>query len=99
LIRLVVMIDVTQQQASSGLVNDQTNVSTHADGPEIRVFRFCKFVKLQTRMTWIQLEIKCRSLDGFLLLACDPGEAVGERIRNSKFHQFTRNTFITSSPR
>ena len=86
LIRLVVMIDVAQQQASSGLVNDQTNVPTHADGPEVRIFRFRKFVKLQTRMTWIQLEIKRRSLYGLLLVARQSGKAVSERVCNSEFH-------------
>jgi len=39
-------------------------------------------------------EIKGRSLHGFLLLASEPGEAVGKRVRNPEFHQFTRNTFI-----
>jgi hypothetical protein len=67
-------------------VYDQTNVPTHTDGPEVGIFRFREFVELQTRLTWVQLEIKRRSLHGFLFLASQPGEAVSERVRNAKFH-------------
>ncbi len=47
----------------------------------------------------IHLEIKRGGLDGLLLIAGQTGEAVRESVGDAEFHQSTRNTFITSSPR
>src|SRR5271165_1597080 len=56
-------------------------------------------MKLQTGVGRVQLEVKGRGLHGLLLLACHLCEAVRKCVGNQEFHQFTRKTFITSSPR
>src|ERR1035438_448514 len=60
-------------------------------------------MQLQAGMSRVQLEIEGRRFHSLLLLASELREAVSECVRDSEFHrlrpQFTRNTFITSSPR
>jgi hypothetical protein len=68
-------------------VHDQPNIAAHPNRPESPILGFVELVKLQTRMRWVQLEIERRSLDGLLFIAGQFGEAVRERVGNSKFHQ------------
>ena len=82
----VVVVDVAQQQAGLGSVHNQPNVETHANRPEVGVFRLVKLVELQRRMSRVQLEIEGRGLDCLLLVAGEPGEAVRKRVGDAKFH-------------
>jgi hypothetical protein len=49
LIGFVVMIDVTEQQAAIGAMDNQTDISTNADRPEVRVPCSAQLVKLHAR--------------------------------------------------
>lgn len=41
----------------------------------------------QARASWVELEVKCGGLSGLLLLAGQPGEAVGEGVCDAEFHR------------
>ena len=102
LVRLIVVVDVAEQQAGPGAVDNDAKVAADANGPEVRVFRFVQFVELQAGMRGIQLQIERGHLRRLLFFRGQASQAVRKCVRNSEFHafpQFTRNTFITSSPR
>jgi len=86
-IRLVVMVDVAQQQAARGSVDDQANVAADAHRPEIPVLRLIEFVKAETRIGRIELEVERGGLNGLLLVACETGEAVREGVRDAELHR------------
>jgi hypothetical protein len=86
MISVIVVVDVAQQQAGVRPVHNQPNVEAHADRPEVGIFRLVNLVKLQRRMSRVQLEIEGRGLDSFLLVAAEPGEAVRERVGDTEFH-------------
>jgi len=85
-IRVVVMSDVAQQQTRIGPMHDQPDIAVHPNRPESSILGLIKLVKLQTRMSRIQLQIECRGLYGLLLIAGEFGEAVRKCVGNSKFH-------------
>ncbi len=86
LIRGVVMIDVAEQQAGSRAVDDQPDVATDPNGPEVLVLRPVDLVQLQARMRRVHLQVERRGLDRLLLVAGQPGEAVGEGIGDAELH-------------
>jgi hypothetical protein len=47
-------------------------------------------MQLQAGMRWVQLEIKGCRFHSLLLLASELREAVGKRVRYSKFHDLTQ---------
>ena len=55
LIRGVVMIDVAEQQAGGGAVDDQPDVATDPNGPEVLVLRPVDLLQLQAQMRWVPL--------------------------------------------
>lgn len=67
-------------------MDDDADVHVDADRPKVRVFDAIELMKPQARTGWIQLQVKSSGLDGFLFLAGQLGEAVGEGVRDSKFH-------------
>ena len=85
-IRFVVVIDVAEQQTRFGSVYDQPNIATNAHRPKIRVLAFIEFVELHSRLRGVHLQIESGSLNGFLLFAGQPSEAVSEGISDPKFH-------------
>ncbi|MNL09874.1 hypothetical protein D3C87_1306520 [compost metagenome] len=99
LIGPVVMIDIAQQQAARRLVDDHADIAADAHRPEIRIFGPVELVKAHALAARINLQIERCGLGSLLLIPGQAGEAGGKRIGYAEFHQFTLNTFITSSPR
>jgi len=66
---LVVVIHVTEQQATLRFVNDQPDVCIHLHRPEILVLRLVEFVEAEARTCRVHLQVECRGLGGFLLVA------------------------------
>jgi hypothetical protein len=82
-----VVIDVAQEQAAGGLVDDQPDVSVHPDGPEVLVLRPVQLVELHPRAGRVELEVEGGRLDRLLLLTGQPGEAVRERVSDEEVHR------------
>jgi hypothetical protein len=80
----VVVIHVAEQQAARRAVDDQPQILVDAHRPEVPVPRPVQLVEVHSRAAGVQLEIKGRGLDGFLLLTRQPGEAVGEGVGNAE---------------
>ena len=57
----VVMIDVAEEEAGSGPVDDQPDVATDPNGPEVLVLRPVDLVQLQPRMRRVHLQVERRS--------------------------------------
>src|SRR5680860_1462982 len=79
------MIDIAQEQTRRRLVNDQADVSAHANGPEVRILRLVEAVELHARVGRVHLEIKGRGLDGLLFVTAEFGQAVGEGVGYEEF--------------
>jgi hypothetical protein len=67
-------------------MDDQSDITTNADGPEVQVPCGTQLVKLHARARWIQLQIERRRLDGLLFIASQPREAVGESVCDAELH-------------
>jgi hypothetical protein len=80
------MSDIAEQDASGGLVHNQPDICIDAHRPEIRVSRAVEFMKMEASTGWIELQVECRGFYGLLFRPCEPRKAVGEGIRNPKFH-------------
>ena len=87
LICVVVMIDVAEEEAGGCPVDDQPDVATDPNGPEVLVFRPIDLVQLQPRMRRVHLQVERRRLDRLLLVAGQLGEAVGEGVGDAELHQ------------
>jgi len=48
-------------------------------------------MKAETRARRVELQIKCRCLNGLLLRTVQPGEAGGEGIGDAEFHRYRRS--------
>ena len=81
------VIDVAEQEAVLGAVNDDADVRADAHGPEIFITGAVEPVELQTRARGIDLHIKGGRLDRFLLVTAQPSEAIGEGVGNAEFHR------------
>ena len=92
LVRRVVMIDVAEQDAGSGPVDDQPDVATDPHGPEVLVLRPVDLVQLQARMRRVHLQVERRGLDRLLLVAGQLREAIGEGVGDSELHQVSIST-------
>ena len=84
----VVMIDVAEQEAGSGPVDDEPDVATDPRGPEVLVLRPVDLVQLQARMRRVHLQVERRGLDRLLLVAGQPDEAVGEGVGDTELHHY-----------
>jgi hypothetical protein len=67
-------------------VNDQPDVAIHPHRPELFVLRLVQLMETHAGIGRIELQVERRRLDGLLLLASEPGEAVGEGVGDPKFH-------------
>src|SRR5262245_31673873 len=85
-VRAVVMIDVAEEEASVGPVNDEPYVGAYPYRPEALVLRFVQFVEAETRRRRIHLEVEGRRLDCLLLVAGQPRETVGECVGDEERH-------------
>ena len=92
LVRRVVMIDVAEQEAGSGPVDDQPDVATDPNGPEVLVLRPVDLVQLQAGMRRVHLQVERRCLHRLLLVAGQLGKAVGEGVGDAELHQVSIST-------
>ena len=83
----VVVIDVTEEQAVVGLVDDDADVARDADGPEVPVARALEPVELHARTGRIQLQVEGRRLHGLLLVTGQTSEAGGEGVGEEEGHR------------
>ena len=81
-VRLVVMIDVAEQEAVGGFVHDQPNVAIDADRPEVLILRRVELVEAHPRAGRVQLQVESGRLDGLLLVAGESSETARERVGN-----------------
>ena len=86
LVGFVVVIDVTEQEASLTPVDDQSQIAPDTHGPEVLVSRFVQPMEAQTRVRRIDLQVEGGRLDRFLFVARQPGKAVGEGVCDSQVH-------------
>jgi hypothetical protein len=84
------MTDIAKHQARRGAVNDESNVLAHPHRPKVWIFRLLEFVELHPGVGGIQLKVECGRFDDLLLVAGEPGEAVGERIGDSEVDSLPR---------
>jgi len=87
LVRRVVMIDVAEQEAGSGPMDNQSDVATDPNGPEVLVLRPVDLVQLQARMRRVHLQVERRGLHHLLLVAGQLRETVGEGVGDAELHQ------------
>ena len=92
LIGPVVVIDVAEQQAAVGPMDDEPDVAAHPHRPEVPVPRPVELVKLKPRTRRIDLKIERRRLRSLLLVGGEAAEAVGERVGDSEVHKRSRNS-------
>ena len=81
------MIDVAEQEAGSGPVDDQPDVATDPHGPEVLVLRPVDLVQLQARVRRVHLQVERRCLHRLLLVTGQLRETVGEGVGDSELHQ------------
>ena len=87
-IRLVVVVDVAEQEAGSALVNDQPDVAAHPHRPEVLVLGFVDLVEAHAGIGRVELQVESRRLDGFLLVAGQAAKTVGEGVGDAEVHNF-----------
>ena len=83
---VVVMIDVAQQQAGVGFVDDDAEVVVDPHRPEVRVPGSIQAMKVQPRLRRVELKVEGGHLRRLLLLGCQAAQAAGEGVCNAKFH-------------
>ena len=65
----IVMIDVAEEEARVGLMNDQADVGADPNRPETLVLRLVQLVEAEAGCGRIHLQIERRRLGGLLLVA------------------------------
>ncbi len=85
-IGLVVVVDVGEQQARGGAVDDEPDVRVHPHGPEALVLRAVELVEGQAGRGGIHLQVEGGHLHRLLLLAGQAAEAVGEGVGDAEVH-------------
>ena len=73
LVRLVVVVDVAEQEVVARCVNNQSDVSIDPHRSEIGILRLIKLVELQAGLRRVDLKIERSRLGGFLFLV---GQAI-----------------------
>src|SRR5215472_16360962 len=87
----VVVPDVAEKQACRGPVHDQSDVVIDPHRPEIQVAGPIEPMEAEAGTREVQLQIKRRRLDRFLLRAIEPRETGGEGIGDTEFHVLSRS--------
>lgn len=76
----VVVIDVAEEEAAVGFVDDEADVHVDADRPEVGVFGAIEFVQPHSWAGRVELDIECGGFDGFLFLVGEFAEAGREGV-------------------
>ena len=87
LVRVVVVVDIAQHQAVTGLMDDHPNIAADAHRPEVFVFGLVELVETQAGIGRIHLQIEGRGLGQLLLFARQAGKAIGESVGNDELHR------------
>ena len=77
---------ITEQEAEFCLVDDHTQIGIHPHRPEIFVLHILQPMKIHARIGGIDLKVEGRGFNGFLLVAGEFGEAVGEGFGYAEVH-------------
>jgi len=80
------VIDVAEQKAALSLVDNQSNVAADANGPEVFILGLVEFVEAHPRVGGVELQVKSRRLNSFLLLASQTRETISEGVSNTEVH-------------
>src|SRR5690606_20326100 len=80
--------DIKIEDVGDGMirVDDQPNVGVHPHRPEIRILGAVQLVEGKPGRGGIELQVEGGRLHCLLFLRGQPGQAVGERVRNPEFH-------------
>ena len=89
-VRAVVVIDVTKQEARFALVNDQPEVTAYAHRPEVLVLGLVELVEAHAGIGRVDLQIESRRLNALLLIAGQASEAIRKRVSDAEFHRLRR---------
>ena len=92
-IGILMMTDITDQQAARRLVHDQADIAADAHGGKIGILGAVEFVKAHAGAGRVDLQVEDRGLDRFLFLVAQLGQAVDKGICNAKFHQLHLEDF------
>ena len=68
-------------------MHDQPDVAADPHRPEVLVLAPCRAYGTHAGIGRVELQVERRRLDGFLLVAGQSGEAVGEGVGDAEFHQ------------
>jgi len=82
-----VVVDVAEQKARIRAMNNEAEIQADAGGPEVAVLRLVDAMELKAGLGRVHLEIERSGLDGFLFVAGEAREAVGECIGDAEFHK------------
>lgn len=86
LVGFVVVVDVAEEEAAFGAMDDEADVAADTGAPEVFVFGFVEFVELDAGVGGVGLEVEDGDLDQLLLVAGEAGEAGGEGISDAEVH-------------
>jgi len=67
-------------------MDDEPEVAADADGPEVLVLGPVQLMEACASGGRVDLQVEGAGLDRFLLVTGQPSEAVGEGVRDQKFH-------------
>ena len=79
--------NVAKQKARLRLVNDDSNVSTDTDRPEVPISRSVELMKLHPQIRRVQLQIASRRFDGPFLIARQFCKAIRECVDDSELRE------------
>lgn len=85
-IGVIMVIDVAEQQARLGAMDDQPDIGVHPHRPEIPVFRPFQPMKAQPRRGWVKLQVERGVLHRFLHRPRQPRQRVGEGVGDAEVH-------------
>src|SRR5688572_28163503 len=88
-IRAIVMIDVAEEEAGVGLVDDEPDVGAYPDRPETLVLRLVQFVEAEAGRRRIHLQVERGGFYGLLLIACQASKALRECVGDKECHRDT----------
>jgi hypothetical protein len=81
------MVYITEQHADGGPMNDQPDIATHPDRPEVLILWLVEPMELHSRILRIQLKIKGCGFYKLLFLAGKFSQAIGKSIGDKEVHR------------
>lgn len=78
--------DIAEKETVVGFVDDDSQIAADPYRPEVLISSLVELMEIHTRIGRIQLQVKCRGLDGLLLFASQFGEAIGKCVGDTEIH-------------